>query len=423
MNYPFYWKLRDFAGRFYYRFFRPLALNHKAQSIGKKEKIEVVFFAINVAMWRYQGICELLSKEPRFNCHIVLTVAKNKDTQVAEDLQHMRSYFSARGIQYVDYNENEPAGYNVKKYINPDIVFYPQPYEKMYPENHDFFLFKEKLLCYIPYGIYITDDDYWQYDLKYHNLAWKIYCPFQQYKDRARKVARNHGKNWIVSGSDHLDRYLSSVTTDVWKIKDRSLKRLIWAPHFTMLKVSWLEPRSNFLWMSQLMLDIAEKYKDRLQIAFKPHPRLKSELYLHPDWGKERTDRYYQRWESMENTQLATGDFIDLFKTSDAMIHDSGSFTIEYLFVNKPVAFTTADFDALKSEHNDIARACLDQYYVVHNEKELMTFIKDVVLAGYDTMKEQRTTFFQTVLKSNVRGNTSEFIVNDIKSSLGLVCN
>ena len=168
------------------------------------------------------------------------------------------------------------------------------------------------------------------------------------------------------------------------------------------------------------MFDIAEQYKDSLQIAFKPHPRLKTELYRHPDWGKEKTDQYYQRWDSMENTQLETGDFIELFKTSDAMIHDSGSFTIEYLFVNKPVAFTTADFEALKSEHNDIARACLDQYYVVHDENELMAYIKDVVIAGQDTMKDQRTAFFQTALKPNVRGNTSEFIVNDIKRSLGL---
>ena len=168
------------------------------------------------------------------------------------------------------------------------------------------------------------------------------------------------------------------------------------------------------------MLDIAEKNKDRLQIAFKPHPRLKSELYLHPDWGKEKTDRYYQRWESMENTQLETGDFIDLFKTSDAMIHDSGSFTIEYLFVNKPVAFVTADFEALKSEHNDIGRACLDQHYVVHNEKEVFDFINQVVLENQDPMKKQRTEFFQTALKPNVNGNTSEFIVSDIKKSLGL---
>lgn len=417
----YYWKLRDHAGKFYYRFCLPLFLKHRARSVGKKGKIEVVFFAINLAMWRYQGIYELLSSDKRFSCHIVFTVPNSFSIDQQEtDQKQMREYFTAKGIDYIDYDVNDLFGYDVRGLINPDILFYPQPYEGMYPKNHDFLLFRDKLLCYIPYGVFIVDNDYQQYDLKFHNLAWKIYCPFKQYQDRARKVARNHGWNWVASGNDHLDKFLSPETTDVWKIKDRSLKRLIWAPHFTMSKVSWIEPRSNFLWMSQLMLDIAEKNKDRLQIAFKPHPRLKSELYLHPDWGKEKTDRYYQRWESMENTQLETGDFIDLFKTSDAMIHDSGSFTIEYLFVNKPVAFVTADFEALKSEHNDIGRASLDQHYVVHNEKEVLDFINQVVLENQDPIKNQRTEFLQTALKPNVTGNSSEFIVSDIKKSLGL---
>lgn len=412
-----YWKLRDYAGRFYYRSCLPIVLKQRALSIGKKDRIEVVFFAIDVAMWRYQGVYDLLSKDERFNCHIVLTTATDKVAQ----LDQMRNYFKAKGIEYVDFDERDESGYDVKRYINPDILFYPQPYEGMYPTNHDFALFRDKLLCYIPYGIFITENDHWQYDLKFLNVAWKVYCPFKQYQDKAKAVARNSGVNWVVSGYYSLEKYLSPDTTDVWKVKDRSLKRLIWAPHFTMSKVSWISPRSNFLWMSQLILDIAEQYKDRLQIAFKPHPRLKSELYSHPDWGKEKTDLYYQRWESGENTQLETGDFVDLFKTSDAMIHDSGSFTIEYLFVNKPLAFVTADFEALKAEHNDIARACLDQHYVVHDEKEVLAYINDVVLEGQDTMKKQRTEFFQTALKPNVNGNTSEFIVNDIKKSLGLL--
>ncbi len=416
----YYWQLRDYAGRFYYQSCLPLILKHRAHSIGKKDKIKVVFFAINLAMWHYQGIYELLSQDNHFICYVVFTIASDKRSQMKEDLKQMREFFTSRGIDFIDYDVNDDLGHDVRELINPDILFYPQPYEGMYPKNHDFLRFKDKLLCYIPYGVYIVNNDDNQYGLKFHCLAWKIYCPFLQYKNRAKKVARNGGWNWVDSGNDHLDRFLSPEIIDVWKNKDRSLKRLIWAPHFTMSKVSWLEPRSNFLWMSQLMLDIAEKNRDNLQIAFKPHPRLKSELYLLPEWGKEKTDQYYQRWESMENTQLEIGDFVELFKTSDAMIHDSGSFTIEYLFVNKPVAFVTADFEALKAEHNDLARACLDQHYVVHNEKDVVDFINQVVLGKQDPMKNQRTEFFQTELKPNVIGNTNEFIVNDIKKSLHL---
>lgn len=419
---PVYSKLREQGVRFYYTFLHPQVLKRRARVIGKKDKIEVVFFAMNLAMWRYQGVYDLLSKEDRFDCHIILTTPRSfsKEQQVS-DLQQMRDYFGSQGIKYIDFDENEGVGYDVKEQINPDIVFYPQPYSYMYPWKHDFFLFKKNLICYIPYSINVIKVNHWLYDLPFHNMAWKIFCPLQIERDTAIRAARNHGVNWVVSGYYNLDKYLLPPKVDVWNQKAKGGKRLIWAPHFTITaEGTWLAPRSNFLWMAQLMLEVAEKYNDRLQIAFKPHPRLKSELYRHPDWGKERTDEYYQRWETMENTQLETGDFVDLFMTSDAMIHDCASFTAEYLFVNKPVAFVATDLEQVKPNHSEFGQMALDQHYIVGNEQEMMAFIEDVVLGGQDTMKSQRTEFFETVLKPNVTGNTSQFIVDDIKKGLGL---
>jgi CDP-glycerol glycerophosphotransferase (TagB/SpsB family) len=99
--------------------------------------------------------------------------------------------------------------------------------------------------------------------------------------------------------------------------------------------------------MAELMLELAQAYKDRIQIAFKPHPSLITQLYQHPDWGKERADDYYARWQQMENTQLETGGYVDLFMTSDAMIHDSGSFVVEYLYANRPVMFVSINLQSI----------------------------------------------------------------------------
>lgn len=407
---------------FYYASLYPLVLKHRARIIGKKDRIEVVFFVFNLAMWRYQGVYDLLSRDKHFNCHIVLTVPSTftKEQQMT-DLNQMRKYFSSRNIQFVDYDIEEPDGFNVKERINPDILFYPQPYGYIYPSNHEYLIFRDKLLCYIPYFVYIFEGESQLYDLHFHNLAWKVFCPFQRDKERAKIAARNHGKNWVVTGYYMLDQYVNHDVVDVWKIKDRDVRRLIWAPHFTMSKVSWVTPHSNFLWMSQLMLNVAKMYKGRLQIAFKPHPRLKSELYRHPDWGKERTDNYFQQWDSLSNTQLETGNFVELFKTSDAMIHDSGSFTVEYLFVNKPVAYVSNDVENLRSDYSDFGNCALDQHYIVGNEKDVIDFINDVVLESNDPKATQRTDFFNSVLKPNVSGETSKIIVDDIKKSLRIV--
>ncbi len=426
MNKELYYNLRASLGKqkqnIYLNAIYPLILKRRAKAIGKKDKIEVVFFAMNIATWRYQGVYDLLSKDERFNCHVVFTVAQTytKEQQSA-DLEQMRAYFDSKKIKYVDHDVKNILGYDVKSKINPDILFFPQPYDDIFLSNHDYKKFTTKLICYIPYSINVVKEADWLYDLDFHNIAWKIYRPFKHEKKLAEKYSRNKGRNNVASGYLNIDRYLSDQVVDVWKIKDRNIKRLIWAPHFTIISAdSWLKGRSNFMWMAQLMLDMAIRYKDKLQIAFKPHPRLKSELYQHSEWGKEKTDKYYNNWCTMENTQLETGDFIDLFKTSDAMIHDSGSFTAEYLFVNKPVAFVTGDFEKLLEEHSDFGKEALKNHYILGREDEVYSFIDTIVLDEKDTMLYQRTDFFEKVLKPNVIGTTSQFIVDDIKTSLGL---
>lgn len=416
-----YQTIRNQAIKVYLNTIYPLLLKQRAKLVGKRDRIKVVFFAMNEAMWRYQGVYELLSQEDRFDCHIVLTVANNLKNQQVDDLQRIRRFFQSQSIEFYDYDEKQNRAFDVKKHINPDIVFYPQPYRNQFPAEHDFNLFSDKLLCYIPYSIIVIKEADWIYDLRFHNLAWKIYLPLKWESEMAAKVAKNKGRNVVTSGYLNLDRYLNDTAVDVWKVKDHRLKRLIWAPHFSIdSEHSWLKGRANFLWLSKLMLEIAEQYKDSLQVAFKPHPRLKTELYNHRDWGKEKTDQYYERWDKMENTQLETGDFVDLFMTSDALLHDSGSFTAEYLYVNKPVAFTTDDINSLMDEHSEFGRDALKQHYVVGNEEDLRSFIDKVVIGGDDPMKQQRTEFFETILKPNVTGSTSQFIVDDIKKSLGL---
>lgn len=423
-----YYDLRAALGkvklRVYLNVIYPLILKRRARAVGKKDKIKVVFFAMNIATWRYQGVYDLLSKDDRFICHVVFTIPLTyTEEQQSADLKQMRAYFDKRQITYYDYDESSNVGCDVLQNINPDILFYPQPYDGAFPDSHSYHNFNSKLLCYIPYAVNVvlSEKETWVYDTMFHRLAWKLYYPFEHIKRDAEKISWNHAKNVVVSGYPNMDKYLSNDAIDVWKISDRSCKRLIWAPHFTIsvLDDSPLN-RSNFLWMAELMIELAKRYEGRLQVAFKPHPRLKTELYRHHDWGPEKTDKYYHEWETMANAQLETGGFVDLFKGSDAMIHDSGSFTLEYLFVNKPVAFVTRDPESSFRKHSTIGVEALKQHYIVSNKDEIISFIEDVVLDGKDAKQKQRTEFFNTQLVVNRSMTTSQFIVDDMKKSLGL---
>ena len=116
------------------------------------------------------------------------------------------------------------------------------------------------------------------------------------------------------------------------------------------------------------MLDLAQQYKGKIQIAFKPHPILKQKLYLHPEWGQKKTDKYYQTWQNSENTQLESEDYIDLFLTSDAMINSSVSFTAEYLFTGNPGLFTLKD-DIIQSKFSRLGDMAFEKWYKAEGKR------------------------------------------------------
>ena len=198
-------------------------------------------------------------------------------------------------------------------------------------------------------------------------------------------------------------------------------KRIVWAPHFSIVsKSSTLPPRSNFLWMAELMVTLAKEYSDRIQIAFKPHPALLTQLYQHPEWGQQRTDSYYDLWRTMENTQLETGEFIDLFMTSDAMIHDSGSFVVEYHYTKNPAMFVSKDMKPILESLTDFGKEAHYIHYIGATEADIRHFIDDVVLAGNDPMRPQREEFFRNYLLPPGGKSVAQNVVDDIVESLNL---
>ena len=160
------------------------------------------------------------------------------------------------------------------------------------------------------------------------------------------------------------------------------------------------------------MLEMAKRYSDKVQFVFKPHPLLKNKLC--ELWGSEKTETYYDQWANMENTTIVEGEYVDLFLSSDAMIHDSGSFLIEYLYVNKPVMRTLNDIP-LESMYNQFALNCLDQYYKARCEQDIEQFIQNVI-NGIDPLKAQRTKFIHEALMPN--GSPSQNIIDDILDSI-----
>lgn len=359
-----------------------------------------------------------MCQDSRFAPTIVLSPSIDYTAEQQErDVRGMRTYFDARHIAYIDWSAADP--FDMKSNLDPDIVFYPQPYEHLLTPRHDCTHFYDRLVCYYPYGFW-TSTGKWSYDFHFHNLAWRLYYSTSLHLAEAQKIACNHGRNVRVVGYPNADDFLQTGHCDKWKPHPdgKARKRLIWAPHYSILPEFGLVPRSNFLEMAKPMLEMAQKYSDQLQIAFKPHPRLLTELYAHPDWDKERTDAYYAEWENGKNTQLETGEFVDLFMTSDAMVHDSGSFAVEYHYSQKPVMFVSKDLDSILATQSDFGKLVYSLHYMGQTMHDVQAFVNNTVLHGDDPMLDQRHDFFNRYLLPPNDKSVAQNTLDDLVQSL-----
>ena len=380
--------------------------------------VRVAFMAMSVSMWRYQHLYELMCQDSRFAPTIILSPSIDYTLEQQErDVLGMREYFGQRQIKYIDWDASNP--YDMKSDLDPDLVFYPQPSEHLLTPMHDCTQFYDRLICYYPYAFW-TSTGKWSYDFHFHNLAWRLYYSTSLHLAEAQKIACNHGRNVRVVGYPNADDFLRSSHEDVWKpqLDGKRLKRIIWAPHYSILPVFGLVPRSNFLEMAEPMLELAHKHREELQIAFKPHPRLLTELYAHPDWGKQRTDAYYAEWENGSNTQLETGEFVDLFMTSDAMVHDSGSFAVEYHYSQQPVMFVSKDMDSILATQSDFGKLVYSLHYLGQSMNDVHAFISDTVLLGNDPMLNRRHDFFNRHLLPPNNKSVAQNTLDDLVQSL-----
>ena len=386
----------------------------------KEGKINCVFFALYDSVWKYDGVYKLLSNDSRFNVTVLICPIVNYGKKHMEDeMERCFKTMSQKGYHTIRaYNKQNNSYIDVKKELQPDIIFYTNPYKGLIDDRYYIDKFLDILTVYVPYHFSNNNDFQMFNNLPFHNLVWRIYIETEDHKN----IYINHeflkGVNTVTTGYPGIESLIfkeSNKIFNYWKNKNKV--KIIWAPHHTIHPVGNVN-FSCFIKYAVFMLQMAKKYSKDIDIAFKPHPLLKNKLI--EEWGEDQTKEYYHQWETMPNTILQEGEYINLFLTSDAMIHDSGSFLIEYLYTKKPVMRTMNDVDP-KTMYNDFALHALDFYYKGYNENDIEQFIKNVI-AGVDPLKDKREKFVREHLLPPNGKLPSENIVNDIIDSIDHQC-
>ena len=355
----------------------------------KKDKIKVLFVVSQLAKWKTENLYQAMKMHPRFDPMIGVALGiVDYPTMEAEKLNQLLGYIKEKGYSYTELRLTA----DIENRIKPDIIFYQEASGGI--NSYIFFTSLHNVLfCYSCYGI-LTLTEKELYNSPYQNICWQWFVESPLIIDYAKTVMSNRAKNLVFTGSPISDELLSDKEdfTDPWKPQSQPKKRLIWAPHHTIGIGKEEISYGCFLQIAEDMKKLAEKYKDCVQWVFKPHPSLKQKLYYL--WGEERTNAYWAFWADSDNCQLEEGKYTALFKYSDAMMHDCASFTVEYLYMQKPCMYLV---NGKAHPLNDLGSACYDLYYKGHNLDEIELFVNNVI-HGVDPMKEKRQHFFNEYL-------------------------
>ncbi len=377
----------------------------------KKEVYRCVFLAIDISVWKYDGVFRLMMNNSRFEPIVLVCPMVNHGEKVMwEKMEQCISFYKEKGYNVVSsYDRNNHRFIDLRKELAPDILFYTNPYKGLIDDRYFITNHLDLLTVYVPYFLSNAKDINFSNNQLLHNLVWRNYLEFDFNLEVCKKYTLNRGKNAVVTGYPGIESLI-----DHHNYKDQfngdKRKRIIWAPHHMLEAGKY--GHSCFLKYANYMLDITKSFENEVIFIFKPHPLLRAKLYK--EWGTKKTDEYYYNWSNGNNTTINEGDYYDLFLSSDAMIHDSGSFVVEYLYVNKPVMRTVNDVP-LEEQFNEFALTCLQNYYMANNEADIKQFVNNVI-NGIDPLEERRTRFVHEVLMP--KGSPSQNIITDIIDSI-----
>jgi len=376
--------------------------------------IRVIFQVQYSAMWKCESIYRKMEQDNLFDPMILVCPVVDKGMCHREEtLKNTYAYFKERNYRVVPIPIEASAEGKELSYFKPDIVFYCDPYECALGKCYQLKNNTQYLSCYTGYG-YNSVPNSFTFDTPFHRMLWKFFIECYENKKLPQKYSPTLGRNCVVSGYPLYDEFKTKMEQKC--INEGKVKRIIWAPHHTIEGDDQFLKFSTFLMIADKMLELAGQYSEDIQIAFKPHPELKWALYKHSKWGKDRTDNYYAQWAKGSNTTLETGEYVNLFVQSDAMIHDCGSFLVEYLYVNKPVMFMT-NYNR-ESQCNEVGKKALRCHYHGKSVEDIEAFIKNVVIGGEDTMKGVRSEFYNNILVPPNGKSVAENIVDCIKKEL-----
>jgi hypothetical protein len=394
--------------------------NHLKKEIKYNNKnINVYFLVTQKQLWNATTLYQKMKKAEHFKpVVIVFPNYENSTCDPHITLKDNLEFFNNLDVSVISGMDVTGSLLSPDELLNkPSIVFFDQTCLNLGKSWSFANVSKASLICYIPYGFKIANNNNNHYNQEIHNYAWKLFIETNWHEKMYKKLGKLEAQNTVVTGYPKFDLYLGqnskqSISIHNIKEKSRNRKIVIWAPHWSIN--DGLLNYSTFDIFYRNFIDLRDKYKD-LFFIFKPHQRLRHYITEIGFMSEHDVSNYYSNWDNCENSTLYDGaDYIDLFKLSSAMITDSGSFLAEYLPSKGPLLL-------LRSNHsvgyNTLGAELIKQYYSTSDYDGIQNFLNKQVIEEFDPMKQNRQAFLKRIWTPE-EGPSSDLIIKHIKEKL-----
>lgn len=355
-------------------------------------KVKVGFLVCEREKWNGDQLLRELENSGNFDCsfavHLSSTAARLPHEERASDYEEQVTYFKTKGKVEFDLFDPERNQSFAIEDTDYDVLFIQQPWgAKDFPRR----LVGRTLCVYMHYGFMMMANHGMHYNIStFHSYLWKYFTQTESHRRLHIQNDPSANDKIVVTGYPKLDVYFEKeparTAVPAWKNhSDPFRRRIIFAPHHSVERNSL--GMATFRW-SGLELSSLRSEHQEIDWIYKPHPRMSLALQRAKFMLAEEYDAYVQEWDQGENSSVYDdGDYFDIFRSSDALITDCGSFLAEYLPTGKPIIW-------LVSEEtiglNSVGKFISEGFYQAWTAEELRQVFQYVVVEGNDPLYEVR---------------------------------
>lgn len=397
----------------------------EAAKIGKDFKFKVGFIVMYDDIFPAEPIFLKMCNNKLFEPEIIVINLYGGATINYSQQKISENYEKSYRALYDRYGNKVKRGYEpeIDKYIDlvDDKYDFIISTEAYYHLCHPYFLpshfFKtDTLHILIHYGIFMTQNILKTVSTVLYSSFWKVYVENSLILEAIKERAVLKGRNVYAAGYPRMD-----ALEDIHIDKSDRLCIMI-APHHGSIPNAVEGKPANIVKYADFFLTLPERYPN-IDFIFRPHPYTIDALKSFFNWKDEDVESYISKLKSYPNVIYSEHEnHLKHFVKSDAIIHDCGSFLIEYLYTKKPCCYFFWEKDYLDhcdKYFNVQGQAALEHYYHAVSEEDIIDFIDKIVINKNDYKKNSREKFADEYLLFN-HPNVSQKIIDDILSSLKL---